>query len=72
MWCYRNYFAGTEIADVEHKSQFATMGARVGSDLREVIELPGRFRGLQAGVKYAEAFRSLRTGLRILPKRLLP
>jgi LmbE family N-acetylglucosaminyl deacetylase len=57
---------------LEHKSQFEMMSARVGSDLIDVIEVTSRFRGLQASVKYAEAFRLLRTALRTPTKRLLP
>jgi N-acetylglucosamine malate deacetylase 1 len=57
---------------LEHQSQFAMMNSRVGSDLADVIEVTSRFRGLQAGVKYAEAFRLLKTGLRMPTKRLLP
>jgi N-acetylglucosamine malate deacetylase 1 len=56
----------------EHKSQFVTMSERIGSDMREVIEITARFRGMQVGAKYAEAFRLLRTGLRMPTKRLLP
>lgn len=57
---------------LEHKSQLEMMSSRIGSDLVDVIEVASRFRGLQAGVKYAEAFRLLRAGLRTPTKRLLP
>lgn len=40
-----------------HASQMANMKAIGDWDLEEYIEIVGRFRGLQSGVGYAEAFR---------------
>jgi hypothetical protein len=40
-----------------HVSQMASMKSQSDWDLAEAIEILGRFRGLQSGVKYAEAFR---------------
>jgi LmbE family N-acetylglucosaminyl deacetylase len=40
-----------------HVSQMANMKAIGGWNLVEYIEIVGRFRGLQSGVEYAEAFR---------------
>jgi LmbE family N-acetylglucosaminyl deacetylase len=40
-----------------HVSQMASMKSQSDWDLVEAIEILGRFRGLQSGVKYAEAFR---------------
>ena len=39
-----------------HKSQMENMRAVGNWDLVEMIEIVGRYRGLQSGVKYAEAF----------------
>ena len=39
-----------------HTSQMANMKAIGGWDLIEYIDIVGRFRGLQSGVTYAEAF----------------
>jgi len=57
---------------LKHESQLGMMSARIGTDLVELIEVTARFRGLQAGVRYAEAFRPLRVGLRTSAERLLP
>lgn len=40
-----------------HASQMANMKAIGGWDLVEEIEIVGRYRGLQSGTRYAEAFR---------------
>lgn len=57
---------------MQHESQLKMMSGRTGFDLLDLIEVTSRFRGLQAGVRYAEAFRLLRTGFRTPAKRLLP
>jgi len=41
-----------------HKSQMANMKSAGGWDLVEYIDIVSRFRGLQAGTQYAEAFQS--------------
>lgn len=40
-----------------HASQMASMKSQSNWDLVEAIEILGRFRGLQSGTRYAEAFR---------------
>lgn len=40
-----------------HASQMASMKSQSNWDLVEAIEIMGRFRGLQSGTRYAEAFR---------------
>ncbi|HIJ65648.1 MAG TPA: PIG-L family deacetylase [Candidatus Hydrogenedentes bacterium] len=44
----------------KHGSQLAWMRAHDGRDLRDMVRIMAEFRGLQSGVKYAEAFRTLR------------
>jgi N-acetylglucosamine malate deacetylase 1 len=48
-----------------HASQMANMTAQSGWDLVEGIETLGRMRGIQSGVKYAEAFQLCRRFPRI-------
>jgi len=57
---------------LHHESQIKAMGKRLSASLVDIIEITGRFRGLQAGVEYAEAFRPLRAALRVRTERLLP
>jgi LmbE family N-acetylglucosaminyl deacetylase len=56
----------------EHKSQSSWMKDLFGYDIMEFLEIPAKFRGLQAGCPMAEAFRpSYRWG-RMLQKHHLP
>jgi len=55
-----------------HESQVAWIAAHDQADLMETMEILSRFRGLQAGVPYAEAFRPHAVWGRLRPARLLP
>lgn len=56
----------------KHKSQLGWLKKHHDLDMIEFIEIVARFRGLQAGVKYAEAFCRLHAWPREVTKRLLP
>jgi LmbE family N-acetylglucosaminyl deacetylase len=55
-----------------HASQIKWLKAHDKIDILELIETCAKFRGYQAGVKYAESFQSASYWLRIKPERLLP
>lgn len=55
-----------------HESQAAWIAAHDKADLSSVMEVHSRFRGIQAGVRYAEGFRPYQVWGRIRAKRLLP
>ena len=55
-----------------HQSQFEHLKSYRDLDLVGSAVLQSRFRGLQAGVEYAEGFRWLRVGFRVRTERLLP
>lgn len=55
-----------------HKSQFKAMQDLASTDLQQMIEVQARFRGMAAGVRYAEGFRRLDAFQRGLTKRVLP
>ncbi|MDD4872839.1 MAG: PIG-L family deacetylase [Kiritimatiellae bacterium] len=56
----------------QHKSQNDWMTVMFGYDMEAFLEIPAKFRGLQAGCRMAEAFRpSYRWG-RMLQKHFLP
>jgi hypothetical protein len=56
----------------KHASQNQWMKDLFGYDMESFLEIPSRFRGLQAGMKMAEAFRpSYRWG-RMFTRHLLP
>lgn len=55
-----------------HESQVAWIAAHDQADLMEAMEILSRFRGLQAGVPYAEAFRPHEVWGRLRAARLLP
>ena len=55
-----------------HKSQFEHLQRYREMDMVESAVLQSRFRGIQAGVEYAEGFRWLRVGFRVRAERLLP
>lgn len=60
-----------------HESQFAWMhdnysGTEDAGDLISHIEIMGRFRGMQSGVKYAEGFRRANDAFRQSTDRVLP
>ena len=55
-----------------HKSQFRAMQQLAFTDLQQMIEVQARFRGMAAGVRYAEGFRRLDAFQRGLTKRVLP
>lgn len=56
----------------KHKSQHEYLSAREGTDFSEVIKTSARYRGLQSGVQYAEAFARYDVWPRIGCERLLP
>lgn len=56
----------------EHKSQLEWVREHDGVDMMEFIETTARFRGLQAGVQYAEGFCRLHAWPREITKRVLP
>lgn len=55
-----------------HASQIQWLKDHDKIDILEFIETTAKFRGYQAGVKYAEAFQHASYWLRIKPERLLP
>jgi len=55
-----------------HESQVAWIAAHDQADLLQTMEIMSRFRGLQAGVAFAEAFRPYAAWGRLRPRRLLP
>lgn len=55
-----------------HKSQFKAMESMADTDLLDMIEVQGRFRGLAAGCRYAEGFRRMEAFQRGLTSRILP
>jgi LmbE family N-acetylglucosaminyl deacetylase len=55
-----------------HKSQFSAMTELAHTDLREMVEAQSRFRGIQAGCRYAEGFTRCDAFQRGLTKRVLP
>ena len=57
---------------LKNKSQIEWLKKRHNHDAVEVIKLFARFRGLQAGVMYAEAFKKQEVYPQGLTKRLLP
>ena len=56
----------------KHESQHTYLSQREGLDFFDVIQTVAHFRGLQCGVKYAEAFRRYAVWPRISCARLLP
>ncbi len=56
----------------EHKSQMDFLEEMFATDFAEYVELIARLRGLQCGVRYAEAFYQLNEYPRIRPYRVLP
>lgn len=62
----------------EHKSQVAWMQANYkdalkdGANFFDGVEITGKFRGMQCGVQYAEAFCIAKNAYRVVPKRFLP
>ncbi|HZG78853.1 MAG TPA: PIG-L family deacetylase [Paenibacillus sp.] len=77
-------FAPTELVDItdtierkkealsKHKSQLSIFMDLLEVDLLDMIETTGKFRGYQAGCKYAEGFTKAEAWYRGLSKRLLP
>ena len=61
-----------------HQSQIAWMSDNykdaIGEDQNffDGVEIMGRFRGMQCGVKYAEGFRMAYDAFRVVPRRVLP
>ena len=55
-----------------HKSQFAAMSELAHTDLKELVEVQSRFRGIAAGCRYAEGFTRCDAFQRGLTKRVLP
>ncbi|HUT56251.1 MAG TPA: PIG-L family deacetylase [Phycisphaerae bacterium] len=55
-----------------HRSQLAYLAEHDKIDFLEFMEAINRFRGLQCGVRYAEAFRQYEAWARKAPRRLLP
>lgn len=56
----------------QHASQLTWLTDHDGDDPVERMVTTSRFRGLQAGVRYAEAFRQCTRWMRPQPRRLLP
>ena len=62
----------------EHKSQIEWMNANYkdtldeNSDFFKNVVITNKFRGMQCGVEYAEAFVMARDGYRVVPRRILP
>jgi N-acetylglucosamine malate deacetylase 1 len=56
----------------QHESQLGWLDDSQGMDALEVIEVTARYRGLQAGVRYAEGFRPHNVWGRATTRRLLP
>lgn len=56
----------------KHESQVKWMKDHDGIDFLDFVRTVSKFRGLQCGVKFAEAFRACRTWPRQTTKRLLP
>jgi LmbE family N-acetylglucosaminyl deacetylase len=55
-----------------HESQLKWMRDHDHIDFAEFVRTCSRFRGIQCGVQYAEAFRMAYNAFRIPPYRLLP
>ncbi|OPZ92449.1 MAG: Mycothiol S-conjugate amidase [candidate division TA06 bacterium ADurb.Bin417] len=55
-----------------HESQYKWVQGHHLTDPLRLLEITGRYRGLQCGVEYAEAFRAARVWGRLRPERLLP
>jgi LmbE family N-acetylglucosaminyl deacetylase len=55
-----------------HKSQMEYMAKWANWDLVDYAEIVNRFRGLQCGVKYAEAFSPVLSYSRLRPESNLP
>jgi LmbE family N-acetylglucosaminyl deacetylase len=55
-----------------HVSQIAWMREHDGIDFVEFVRVAARYRGIQCGVAFAEAFRSCRAWPRLATRRLLP
>ncbi len=55
-----------------HESQVVWLREHDGIDVVDNMTVVARFRGLQCGVRYAEAFRCHRSWARVKPERLLP
>lgn len=67
------HFVDAKIAALDmHASQVVWMREHDGIDFLEFVRTCSRFRGLQCGVGYAEAFRVGRTWPRLSTRRLLP
>lgn len=56
----------------KHKSQMAWLKDQTSADIIDLVTTVGRYRGLQCGVKYAEAFQQYQAWTRNFPGRLLP
>ena len=55
-----------------HESQAKWLKEHDNNDYTESTRVLSRFRGMQSGVQYAEAFRQCTTGLKMRTKRYLP
>ena len=55
-----------------HESQLKWMRDHDGIDFAEFVRTCSRFRGLQCGVKYAEAFSHANVWPKLTTERLLP
>jgi LmbE family N-acetylglucosaminyl deacetylase len=55
-----------------HVSQVESMREHSNTDIMDMIETQGKFRGFAAGCKFAEAFGRLDAFLRVPHRRLLP
>lgn len=57
---------------IKHKSQLKFLKEHFGIDVVEMVEVQARFRGYQAGVRYAEGFRLIPRWSAVPAKRVLP
>ncbi|HIE44438.1 MAG TPA: hypothetical protein EYP78_06565 [Candidatus Omnitrophica bacterium] len=55
----------------KHKSQVVWLKDQTKTDIIDLVDIVGRYRGLQCGVKYAEAFQQYQAWTRNFPGRLL-
>ena len=65
-------FEGKQTMLSKHESQVTWMREHDGLDIIDFMATMGRFRGIQCGVRYAEAFSRRQVWLRNPPERLLP
>ena len=55
-----------------HKSQYEWLKSHSKIDYIDMMTTQAKIRGYQSGVKYAEAFKNVKTYPRVIAKSLLP